>query len=171
MDNTWRPAASPASRPSLAMEAFTAQCADPRSHQLAVLARLLSLHRDVDLLRRHGVRVPDSLSAPVGTADGSAADAGADAGSAAAAAERGEAALCLLRRLPLTSYAAYAPLIEEAVEAGRAFAPDDPAAQVRHARDADPCGAHGRACSGGRCSRGRACALPALAHPPPAHLQ
>lgn len=124
------------------MEAFTAQCQDPGSHQLAVLVRLLDLHRGVDVLHRHGVEVPATLCSTATTtaaatgapAAGPPAGAGAPSAEPAAAevaAQHGPAALGLLRRLPLTSYSDYEQQIEEAVEAGRAFTPDDTAAQVR----------------------------------------
>lgn len=103
------------------MEAFCATSEAPAQHQQAVLRRLLHVHAGIDLLARHGAAVPPAVAPPP---PGAAEDP-------AAAAAAGAAALELLRKLPLTTYSDYEPLVEEVVAAGRAFTPADPAAQAR----------------------------------------
>lgn len=96
------PSAAPPLSP---VEEFLETCKAPAAEQLAVLKRLLHLHRATQPLRRAGVDVPGELG--------------------------DEEALALLRRLPLSTYDDYAPLIEAAVAAGHAWRPDHPAAQQR----------------------------------------
>ena len=88
----------------------------PARHQRAVLRRLLELHRSVDLLQRHGVAVPPGLGSEP-QPDAAAADA---------------AALELLHRLPLTTYADYEQLVEEALAAACAVSPADPASKAAY---------------------------------------
>ncbi|KAI7845085.1 hypothetical protein COHA_001450 [Chlorella ohadii] len=106
------------------MERFTAVCEEPARHQAAVLRHLLHLHRATTHLRRHGIQLPADFGAPEGDAQGAGA-AAEDAGVAA------DAALRLLRQLPLTTYGDYAALIDKAVEAGRAVSEADPESQRR----------------------------------------
>lgn len=106
------------------MERFTAVCEEPARHQAAVLRHLLHLHRATTHLRRHGIQLPANFGAPEGDAQGAGA-AAEDAGVAA------DAALRLLRQLPLTTYGDYAALIDEAVEAGRAVSEAHPESQRR----------------------------------------
>jgi len=127
------------------MEGLLAACQAPAAQQEAVLRRLLALHRNTDILRRHGVVVPASWAADANSSGASASGTppipgpqpsvtGAATSSAADAAGGSDepSAAALLSALPLTTYADYQPLTEAAMAAALAYKADDPATVAAH---------------------------------------
>lgn len=101
------------------MEAFVAACQAPGVHQQDALRTLLSIHKDTDILQRHGVHVPDEWAAAADGAAAATCNGGADS------------PLVLLHKLPLTTYSDYEELVEAAVQAGRTYDASDTASQQR----------------------------------------
>jgi hypothetical protein len=106
------------------MESLVAACQEPATAQEAVLRRLLATHRGVDILTKHGVRVPGDW-AHASAADPSSTTAAATVDAATAT------PLQLLQQLPLTTFDDYRPAFERLIAAGREYVAGDAVSQQR----------------------------------------